>query len=228
MKKIETGIKGLDEVLRGGIPAKRNILVCGGPGCGKSLLCFEYIYRGAKKGEPGLYISLQETPETMLDNVVEAFPNWSDLPSLLKNKKIFIEKPDKMDLLSVADMIEKYVSDYGVKRAVIDSVTLLSYDFDNDYKYRQTVQEFLILLSNLDCTVLLTYDLPSINRVNLNFAIEQFITDGVILLYNLEKAEKRIRTIEVVKMRGTNYLEEMVPFRFTPDGIAVYVGEKVF
>ncbi|MCD6279280.1 circadian clock protein KaiC, partial [Candidatus Micrarchaeota archaeon] len=60
------------------------------------------------------------------------------------------------------------------------------------------------------------------------FGTEQFLVDGLIMLYNLERREKRVRALEVLKMRGTSYIENLVPFKITTSGIEVYMSEKVF
>jgi circadian clock protein KaiC len=90
------------------------------------------------------------------------------------------------------------------------------------------MQELLSLIGGLKCTTLLTYEYPSYERNNMTFSVEQFIADGIINLYNLQRAEKRVRALEVVKMRGTRHVEELVPFKISASGLEVYIGEKVF
>ena len=63
LERVSTGIKGLDDVLRGGLPKSRTILVVGSPGSGKTTFAIQFLVGGAKAGETGLYISLDEKPE---------------------------------------------------------------------------------------------------------------------------------------------------------------------
>ena len=89
-------------------------------------------------------------------------------------------------------------------------------------------QEFLIFLSNMECTMLLNYEVPFCDRKNMKYGMEQFISDGIINVYNLIRQEKRVRALEVLKMRGTEHDKNLVPFKITSSGIQVFVGENVY
>ena len=70
LQKSPSGIKGLDEILGGGVPAGRTTLVCGGPGCGKTLLATEFLVHGAEEfAEPGVFMAFEETAEELSVNV---------------------------------------------------------------------------------------------------------------------------------------------------------------
>jgi KaiC/GvpD/RAD55 family RecA-like ATPase len=228
MERIATGIAGLDEMLNGGIPARRHVAIYGGPGCGKTSFCFEFIYQGAKRGQAGLYISLEETTDDILENMKSTFPMMTDVPALIKSRKMEIVKPDKLEMEEVANLLEERIVSNDVKRAVIDSATMIRMAFAQEIEYRQTLFEFLSLLRNLDCTTLTTVEATSPVKENVRFDIEHFVMDGIINLYNLDREERRIRALEIFKMRGTDHSRDLVPFKVTPQGIKVYVGEKVF
>ncbi len=228
MDRVQTGIAGLDEMLNGGVPRRRHVAIYGGPGCGKTSLCFEYLYRGAKLGENGVYISLEETEEDILENMKNTFPLLSDVNKLIQDKKIRIIKPDKLDLENVATIIEEHITEHDIKRAVIDSATMIRLAFKSEVEYRQTFFEFLSLLRGLDCTTFTTVEANSSRKEDVRFEIEQFVMDGIFNLYNLDKEDKRVRALEVFKMRGTDHSRDLVPFKVTPSGIKVYSGEKVF
>ena len=228
MDRVMTGISGLDEMLDGGIPARRHVAVYGGPGAGKTSFCFEYLYRGAKLGENGLYITLEETPDDITENMRNTFPLLKDVPDLIEEKKLEIIKPDKLELEEVASLLEEHITSNDVKRAVIDSSTMIRLSFKNDIEYRQTLFEFLSLLRNLDCTTLTTVEATTASRETLSYDIEHFVMDGIINLYNIGREDRRIRALEIFKMRGTSHSRDLVPFKVTPSGIKVYVGEKVF
>ncbi len=228
MDRVKTGIVGMDEMLNGGIPLKRHVAIYGGPGAGKTSFCFEYLYRGAKAGENGLYISLEETIDDIQENMAGTFPMLTDVKDLIKSKKLEIVKPDKLELESVADLIEDRITENDVKRAVIDSATMIRMAFSKEVEYRQTLFEFLSLLRNLDCTTLTTVEATTAKKEEMHFDIEHFVMDGIINLYNLDREERRIRALEIFKMRGTDHSRDLVPFKVTPQGLKVYVGEKVF
>jgi circadian clock protein KaiC len=228
MDRIKTGIAGMDEMLNGGIPAGRHVALYGGPGAGKTSFCFEFLYQGAKMGEAGLYITLEETPEDIVENMKATFPLLTDTAQLIADKKLEIIKPDKLDLEEVANLLEERITSTGIKRAVIDSATMIRLSFKNDIEYRQTLFEFLSLLRNLDVTTITTVEATTARREEMRFDIEHFVMDGIINLYNIGREDRRIRALEIMKMRGTAHSRDLVPFKVTPSGIKVYVGEKVF
>ena len=82
LERVATGIKGLDGMLCGGIPKRHNVLLAGGPGTGKSVLAFEFLYRGAKMGEKGVLISLEEKPDRIIEDMKATCPGWKDLDKL--------------------------------------------------------------------------------------------------------------------------------------------------
>jgi KaiC/GvpD/RAD55 family RecA-like ATPase len=228
MDRVTTGIAGLDDMLNGGIPAGRHVALYGGPGSGKTSFCYEFLYRGAKAGEPGLYISLEETTEDIVENMKSTFPMFTDAPQLIAEKKLEIVKPDKLDLEEVANILEDRITSAGIKRAVIDSATMIRMSFGTEIEYRQTLFEFLSLLRNLDVTSITTVEASSARREEMKFDIEHFVMDGIINLYNLDREDRRVRALEIFKMRGTDHSRDLVPFKVTPQGFKVYVGEKVF
>ena len=228
MERVVTGIAGLDEMLNGGIPAGRHIALYGGPGAGKTSFAFEYLYRGAKAGENGLYITLEETADDIVDNMKNTFPMLTDVSQIVSQKKLEIIKPDKLELESVANLLEDRITSNNVKRAVIDSSTMIRLSFNSDIEFRQTLFEFLSLLRNLDVTTVTTVEATTSKREEMRYDIEHFTMDGIINLYNLDRDDRRIRALEIFKMRGTDHSRDLVPFKVTPNGIKVYVGEKVF
>ncbi len=228
MKRVKTGISGLDEMLNGGIPARRHVALYGGPGSGKTSFGFEFLYRGAKSKENGVYITMEETADDIVENMKTTFPMFTDVGELVEEKKLNIVKPDRLELDEVANILEVQITENDVKRAVIDSATMIKMAFKSEIEYRQTLFEFLSLLRNLDCTSITTLEATSPVKSEIKFDIEHFVMDGIINLYNLDREDRRIRALEIFKMRGTDHSRELVPFKVTPSGIKVYVGEKVF
>ncbi len=228
MDRVVTGISGLDDMLNGGIPAGRHVALYGGPGSGKTSFCFEFLYRGALMGENGLYITLEETTEDILENMQSTFPMLSQTNQLVEEKKIEIVKPDKLDLEDVANLLEDRITNNGIKRAIIDSATMIRMSFGSEIEYRQTLFEFLSLLRNLDVTSITTVEASTAKREEMKFDIEHFVMDGIINLYNIDREDRRVRALEIFKMRGTDHSRDLVPFKVTPQGFKVYVGEKVF
>ncbi|MBD3209966.1 hypothetical protein GF318_01140 [Candidatus Micrarchaeota archaeon] len=228
MERVKTGIQGLDEMLNGGIPVGRHVALYGGPGAGKTSFCFEYLYQGAKMGENGLYISLEETQEDIIENMKNSFTLFTDTSQLIAERKLEIVKPEKLNLEEVANLLEDRITSNNIKRAAIDSATMIRLSFSSEIEYRQTLFEFLSLLRNLDVTTITTVEASTAKRELMEYDIEHFVMDGIVNLYNLDREDRRVRALEIFKMRGTDHSRDLVPFKVTPSGIKVYVGEKVF
>src|SRR5205807_6281785 len=89
LAKCPTGIHGLDEITFGGLPRGRPTLVCGGAGCGKTLLGMEFLVRGATRfGEPGVCVSFEETAEELTSNAASL---GFDVAALVARKKLAID-----------------------------------------------------------------------------------------------------------------------------------------
>ncbi len=228
LQRVKTGIQGLDDMLQGGIPARRHVALSGGPGCGKTSFSFNFLYAGAKAGENGIYITLEETEDEIIENMKATFVGWNDIDSLVNDHKLIITKPEKMALDSISEIIENAVIEYNVKRFVIDSATMIKMTFDSLREYRQTLYEFFALLRNLDSTGILTVEVEYSKKDMIKYDIEHYVADGVINLYAVQQGEKIVRAVEVMKMRATDHTRGIVPFKILPNGIKVYVGEKVF
>lgn len=228
VERMKTGIKGLDKMLKGGIPFSNSVLLAGGPGTGKTSLAMEFLYRGAKDGERGLFLSLEEKPERIVANACASFPEFTDLPKLVDKESIFIEKIDKWSYEQFIDTITVAVSQHKTTRCVIDSLSVMQLYFDKPHLFRKKLFDLTQFLSGVNCTALITSELPSSENTAQEHSVAQFVADGVIALYKLGKKEKRVRALEIIKMRGTEHSTDLVPMEITPRGIAVYEGESVY
>lgn len=228
MDRVKTGISGLDEMLNGGIPARKHVAVNGGPGTGKTSLCFEFLYRGAKNGENGIYVSFEESPEDIIANMSGTFPGLDDVEALIKEGKLEIIKPEKLELEDVTEMLQKKVSSHGVRRIAIDSATMIKMSFKSDIEYRRALFDFVMFLKKLNLTSMMVVECNTAKKERMKYSLEHFILDGIINLYTLSMEEKNVRSLEILKMRGTDHSRDLVPFKVEEDGTKIYVGEKVF
>ncbi|RME78920.1 MAG: hypothetical protein D6769_03725 [Methanobacteriota archaeon] len=227
VERITTGIDGLDEMLQGGIPKNRHVAIFGGPGTGKTTLGMQFLYHGAQKGEKGLYVSLEEPPEQIIENVKAVFPSWSsNIDSMISNSSLFIKKPEHYTLDSLIETTESTIVDSNVTRLVIDSSTVVEAFFATKEEYRKNIVEFMNLLKTLDASVLFLVEAHSA-EMDITYKLEHYIMDGIINVYNLQRGSSRVRALEVYKMRATNHSPNLVPLRITPEGIKVFPTEKV-
>ncbi len=225
MDILKTGIPGLDESLGGGLPKNHSILVIGGPGTGKTIFSMQFLYNGIRKyKEKGLYITLEESPDKIMDNMKNAF-GWN-LAKLVKDKQLFFEAPRNFVLKDLLDLIDKAV-DRGVKRIVLDSVNLLTLGFESGYKFRRGFYELLDKIRQFDCTMMITAERNTNELGKPHVGLEEYLVDGVIVLYNPTKEDSRLRAIEIMKMRGINHSNKLVPFGIEKDGISVYHKQRI-
>src|SRR5438445_10985628 len=85
IERVHTGIPGLDHVLEGGFPKGARVLLAGGAGCGKTICCGQYLYKGAtRNGEPGVYVSTEEPPTEFRANMLRF--GWRSKSRRVKRK----------------------------------------------------------------------------------------------------------------------------------------------
>lgn len=225
VERVPTGIAGLDEMLGGGFLKQRNVMVIGGPGTGKTTFAMEFLYRGALAGEKGLMIMLEEKPEKLIENISMGL-DWT-LAEEVKKGNIIMVSVDSFDWNRLTDILQSYITRHGVKRVVIDTLTLLKLNTPDQFEFRRQIIGLIGFLDNLDCTVLFTAEASYPTREEATYSLEEFIVDGVIAMYNLPIKNERRRALEILKMRGVAHSNAMYPFKITKSGIVVYPEEII-
>ncbi len=234
MERVKTGISGLDSLIAGGIVKGDSVLISGAPGTGKSILGMQYLYNGAiEEDDPGLYISFEETT----DRIKQHFRalNW-DIDKLDKESKLSIVslEPVKSEgtyrakhldefmfnFRTIETVIEHAVETIGAKRVVIDSLSALTSFAHSSFEMREVVLYLKDLLNSHGCTSLF---LTQTQKENAAHAIyEETLVDGIIYLYYQKKDLKRVRSLEVIKMRDTEHYEGMYSLKISKKGIEVF------
>ncbi len=230
-EKCVTGIEGLDTILNGGIPRGNSVLVTGSCGTGKTTMSLEFLVHGARKDENCLFISVTEASEKMLNNVVPY--DFFD-PSLIEEGKLnFVDTPDIYEELGLKDKsefsfeeinelidkIEEVVVEKDIKRLVIDSVTSICFQLKTEEKIRDFMLSLMKTLSSHDCTSLLVSEIsPEASRYS-QYGVEEAIADGIIMMGNLERQGDLLRTLQVVKMRGTDHSRAKYVLDLTSVGV---------
>ncbi len=238
---VKTGIEGLDQMLSGGIPYGNQVVLAGGPGAGKTLLSFEFLYKNAKAGNTSLLFALEEEPERVLQNAKECFTSFTDIDALVRSKKLIVNGEDIVNMLhsgSVGDTsqyefgkivanIESLVSSTRANAIVIDSISVLDLLMNDPLTYRRSMLALASNLRRLGVTSLLTSELQNPERSKLQFKTEFFLFDGIVLMYGRGEEEKRELAMEVIKMRGAKHSFVTTPYEITPDGINVITPEDM-
>ncbi|RLE60160.1 MAG: KaiC domain-containing protein [Thermoprotei archaeon] len=233
VRRVESGIPGLDELLHGGIPVRNVVLLSGGPGTGKSIFGQQFLYHGLTKGEPGILVALEEHPvqvrinmsqfgwdprpyeEKGLFAIVDAFTGG--IGEAAKRERYVVRSID--DIPSFLDVLKEAIRDLNAKRVVIDSVTTLY--ITKPAVARGVVMNLKRVLAGLGCTSILVSQI-SVGERGFGGPGVEHAADGIIRL-DLDEIEGELkRSIIVWKMRGTSHSMRRHPFDITDKGIVIY------
>lgn len=226
VNKIKTGIEGLDSLLDGGIPQGHLILLAGSCGTGKTILSQEFLFTGARESdENGIYISLSESRDKMIRNLEEF--DFFDTDIVESNKIRIVDITQDARLMNlepltvngIMNMITGIIKDSKAKRVVVDSITAICSALSDDRNIRDFLFEIGLQLQYLDCTTIFISEVPPMKFQYSVFGIEEFISDGVILLSEFEDKGDLIRTLQVVKMRGVDHSRNKQIMQITKEGI---------
>jgi circadian clock protein KaiC len=227
LSKSPTGIQGLDEITGGGLPKGRPTLVCGGAGCGKTLLAMEFLVRGATQfNEPGVFMAFEETAKDLTKNVASL---GFDLKDLVNRKKIVldfvyierseIEETGEYDLEGLFIRLGQAINSIGAKRVVLDTIESLFAGLPNPLLLRAELRRLFRWLKTKGVTAIVTGDRgeETLTRQGL----EEYVSDCVIVLDHRVNEQVSSRRLRVVKYRGSTHGTNEYPFLIDEDGISV-------
>ena len=246
LDRVPTGIKGLDELLGGGFPLGKCILVVGSPGSGKTTFAIQYLYSGALQGETGLYVTLDEYPDMIKQNFQSY--NW-DLDSVEKKGRLLFldasglrrtktknngphalfssDSSEGVGFTEVLKTLTKLVEGENVERIALDPITSIMLRYGDEVKRRRATVEFFDALADTGCTSLVTSELKT-SLLGRRFQLEEFLSHGVVVLHTLMHQGNFVRAVQVEKMRGIAHDTQIRPYQFGTAGIEVFPRDKVF
>lgn len=224
-KRIKTGVPGIDKLLDGGIPSRSLVLLAGSCGTGKTIFGLQFALEGAKNKEPSVFVTLQESAKR-LRKIGNIF-GW-DLKALEEEDKLRIVRPKLYDYDKLQDEVRKNVEQTEAERLVVDSLSVLGSYFRDSFELRRKIMDFNQMLKNFQCTALMTSEMESGKEGISRFGVEEFITDGVIVIYYIKKENTFFRAVTVRKMRGTNHSKDIHPLHISGNGVEVFPEEEIF
>ncbi|ELS02630.1 circadian clock protein KaiC [Xenococcus sp. PCC 7305] len=230
VRKIKTTIEGFDEITHGGLPEGRTTLVSGTSGTGKTLLALQFLYHGIKYFDyPGVFVTFEESPQDVIKN---AYSFGWDLQNLVERGKLFIldASPDpegqevvgNFDLSALIERIQYAINKYKAKLVSIDSVTAVFQQYDAASVVRREIFRLVARLKQLKVTSIMTTERIEEYGPVARFGVEEFVSDNVVIVRNVLEGERRRRTIEILKLRGTTHMKGEYPFTMTDDGINIF------
>jgi circadian clock protein KaiC len=227
LEKTPTGILGLDQISGGGLPKGRTTIVCGGPGCGKTMLGLEFLVGGAIEfNEPGVLIAFEETPEEMARNVASL---GFDLKDLAERKKLFldfvyvepseIQETGEYDLEGLFIRLQHAVDSVGAKRVMLDTLEALFSGFSNPGILRAEIRRLFRWLKEKGLTTIVTAEKGEASLTR--HGLEEYVSDCVILLDHRITEQISTRRMRIVKYRGTKHGADEYPFLIDEHGMWV-------
>ena len=227
IQKSPTRIEGLDEILHGGLPAGKITLVSGGPGTGKTVFGLEFLYRAALSGEPGIFLSFEETADNIRQNM-RGF-GW-DLASLEAAGRLFIVEgrldPEvivsgDINIRGLLAIVAGKSKEMGAGRIVIDALDVLLRIFNSSKRQEQQLLALHHWLMKQGLTVVLTTKNLKTSQYSSPFEHLDFMADCVIYLDQRLKEQVNTKRLQVVKYRGSGYGSNEYPFLIADRGIFV-------
>jgi circadian clock protein KaiC len=241
LPRITSGVPGVDNLLNGGFPEHRCIILQGGPGSGKTTFSLQFLYEGAVNEEqPGIYITLSESPEEIRENnlashgwdlaklenkgllkIVDARPVIASKDGLIApNERLF--KGELLPFSHLLQLVVQNITKAKAKRLVLDSLTVLTMQYANRFYVRQGVLGLIQALSNMDCTsLLLIEDLAEATGI----PIELAVAPGAVVLRYERKGDVMTRSFQILKMRGVKHSLQLYHMEIDDGGIKVFPEE---
>lgn len=221
-KRLSVGIKELDEMLGGGIPAGYSVLVAGPSGSGKSVLGTEFIMEGVRHDEPGIIAVFEKRP----NEYSQTPPGGRAFEQMIRQRKVGVLHSRPLDL-SIDETLHDIVDEIHrskARRVLIDSLSgfelALAPTFREDF--RESLYRMVAVLTGMGITMMMTAELED-SYADLRFSPHgtAFLTDVIIMQRYIELKGQLRRIMGVVKVRGSAHSKDLRAFEITKDGIVV-------
>ncbi len=224
LSKVLTGIRGFDEITRGGLPAGRTTLVLGGPGCGKTVFALQTLAHGVRDAnETAIFVAFEESAERIRGNAASF--GW-DLGALTPDQLYFFDarlSPDtvtvgEFDLVGMLAILEAKVREIGARRIVFDGIDVLLSLLDDAAAERREMYRIRDWLNHMGLTGILTQKVSG-NESDRRFGFLQFTADCVVLLMHQVVDGSAFRNLRVMKYRGSGFAADEFPITLTSAGL---------
>ncbi len=237
---MKIGIPGFDKLLEKGVPKGTSTLLCGGPGSGKTIFGLQTLNYGAINGEKCLYMTFEESITRLKEHMRDF--NWNP-DKLEREGKLVIQKYDPFAITrQVEALLEKakgellidvkpvlFPGNFKPDRVILDSLSAIAAAFvGKEETYRIYIEQLFRLFEELGATSFLITESTEIPVKLTESGVEEFLADGVVVLYNIQRGNIRESAIEVLKLRGAKHQKKIVAMQITDDGIEVYPEQEIY
>ena len=224
--KVATGIAGFDEITGGGLPQGRPTLVCGGPGCGKTLFALQFLVHAAARGESGVFVTFEETEEDILTNAASL---GYDVEGLIARKRLAleyirverseIEETGEYDLEGLFIRLDHALRTVRARRIVLDTIESLFAGLGNAGVLRAELRRLFGWLKERGITAVITGEQGAGTLTR--HGLEEYVSDCVIFLDHRVTDQISTRRLRIVKYRGSSHGTNEYPFLIDRRGLAV-------
>jgi circadian clock protein KaiC len=226
VQKLATGIESFDIIAEGGLPKNRTTLVSGTAGSGKTVFALQFLAAGIRDAdENGVFVTFEESPADIRANMQsfgwdlaawEAEGRLAMVDASPEPGEEVIESGD-FDLGALLARVESAVRRVDAKRVSVDSLGAVFSQFSDQSIVRRELFRIASALKKMGVTAVLTAERVQDYGAIARFGVEEFIADNVMVLRNVLDDEKRRRTVEILKFRGTDHQKGEFPFTIVPN-----------
>ncbi len=232
-------------IAKGGLKRGDTILLSGGCGTGKTTFGMQSLYNGCLNGERGVYLTLEESVEKLRENMHENF-GW-DIAGLEEKGVLAVIKIDPLTIARAVeatltkekgglyidfeqfDLPFQFNLPFKPDRVVVDSLSALSIAFmENEQGYRQYLRRLFETLENYNSVNIVLGETEQEPGVYSRSGIEEFLADGVVVLYNIKIHNIREKALEILKLRSSNHEKKITPYKITSKGMEIYINQELF
>ncbi|HET7728214.1 MAG TPA: circadian clock protein KaiC [Candidatus Limnocylindrales bacterium] len=226
--KCPTGIAGLDEVLRGGIPLGRTTLLVGGAGCGKTVFGMEFLAHGIRdRGENGVLVTFEERKPDLIANFAGM---GLDLAAWERDGKLVVDHiqvdPSQIEVTGEYDLeglfirLGAAIDAVGARRVVLDTLEALFAGLRNDAIVRAELRRLFTWLVERGVTAMATAErgIAALTR----HGLEEYVADCVLVLDNAVEEGASVRRLRVLKYRGSGHGANLYPFLIDDEGVSLF------
>lgn len=225
--RVSSGVPGFDELIEGGLLTDRLYVISGPPGSGKTTFCSQFITQGAKQGDDGLYVTMHETKEELIQDMASyEFGFDRAMESESVQFLNLVTEAGKRTITQfgtdggLTNRLVAFIESRNVDRVVIDSTMLLQHFFSD---VADEITGFLSALKQTDATILLISEMTDPT----SYSDEHYLAHGVVFFHNFLESGSMTRGVQVIKMRGTSIDCDIREISFSDQGLRVHPDRMV-
>ncbi len=229
IKRVITGIMGLDDICYGGIPQGNQVLIAGEAGTGKTLMSFEILYRNAKVNIPSTFITLEESKKSLVENAKGAFSFFDDIDDLLNLGTVIVEEQEVLNAFSSTENwqgfiagINKTIKSNKSQLLVIDSISSLRPMAEDDRIFTRYINFMIENFRNLGITTFVTVEANANTIREAAGLYGTHMFDGILKLREADVSGSSQYLVKIIKMRRTDHRNSSMPYEITQKGFNIF------